>query len=91
MTCPTDEPDPERLLPEDLRATWVVAPRASVWWMFTAGMVLGAGVALTAAGYALGEDGLEAGFPAALLVVVSGRLVAARLERRRVEALRGRV
>jgi hypothetical protein len=84
------DPDPQNLLPAGLRAGWAVVPRSSLYGLFVAGAVLGAGAALSAVGFALGHDPLRWGFPVALALAGLGRVAWDRAERRRLNDLRGR-
>ncbi len=56
---PDDDPEPQELLPEELRQDWVVLPKWSPTQIFLVGFLLGAGAALFAYGLAVG-DGLAA-------------------------------
>ena len=78
------EPDPQNLLPADLRAGWAVVPRATLYWLFAAGAILGAGAALSAVGFALGPDALRWGFPAALGLTMVRRIALSRIGQRAI-------
>ena len=66
------EPDPQLLLPEALRGDWVVLPKRSAYWLFSAGAILGTGLGLTVAGLGPLPTGLRWGLGAAVLLVMAG-------------------
>jgi hypothetical protein len=61
--------DPNRMLPTDLRAAWLVVPRAFLLRLLLAGALLGAGIATTAVGFASGSSTLMVGLPVALIAL----------------------
>ena len=63
-----DEPDPQLLLPEELRDKWAVLPRVELYQMFCAGSLIGAGVCARVIGFVSGPRFLWYGFPVALLL-----------------------
>lgn len=85
------DPDPQELLPASLRAAWAVVPRATLYWLFIAGALLGAGAAVSVVGFATGDANLRYGWPIGFgVAALVGRIVYARVEDRRIASLRGR-
>ena len=83
--------DPQTLLPPELRSDWAVVPRLSLYWLFTAGAIVGAGAALSVVGFVIGGPAaLRWVFPAALVVAASVQVFVSRGERNRLAALRDR-
>ena len=60
------EPDPQLLLPEELRATWAVVPRDSLYQLFLVACLLGAGTSLSIVGFIRNDRLLWYGLPVAL-------------------------
>jgi hypothetical protein len=61
-----EEPDPQRLLPEELRPLWAVVPKALLYQMVLVGALLGAGAATSAYAFLLGEPRGWYAFPLAI-------------------------
>jgi hypothetical protein len=92
MADATDSgPDPQDLLPADLRSEWAVIPTVELYWVFVVGAIFGAGVALNICGFAFGHEGLRWGFLAALSLSFVGSKVMSIGHGRRVRMLKGRV
>lgn len=87
MRIKPDEPDPQRLLPEELRSTWFVAPRVSATQLVIVGMILGAGIALTVVGLVLGNRWLFSSWLFALALCYVQNKVFRRIENRHVRRL----
>jgi len=85
------EPDPQDLLPADVRSAWAVVPPVELYWMVVVGAIFGAGVALSICGIAFGHEGLRWGFPAAFVLCWAGSKVMSMGHEQRVRMLRGRV
>lgn len=85
------EPDPQDLLPADLRSEWAVIPTVELYWVVVVGAIFGAGGALSICGVAFGHEGLRWGFPAALVLSFVGSKVMSMGHARRIRMLRGRV
>ncbi|MEQ8844176.1 MAG: hypothetical protein RIB58_04910 [Phycisphaerales bacterium] len=62
------EPDPQELLPPDLRRTWAAVPRATLYQVCLVGAILGAGTALSVAGLIVGSNPMYYGFPVAVVL-----------------------
>ncbi len=90
MSDGVTEPDPQHLLPDDLRARWAVVPRASLYGLFAAGVLLGAGAGLAAAGALGGDRRLGWAFPVALLLSLLVGELLRRRDRQRLRELAGR-
>lgn len=81
------EPDPQELLPEELRGKWAAVPRDTLYQLFLVGTILGAGTALSIAGLIVGSNPMKFGIPVALAVAqLQNRLFP--WERRAVSELR---
>ena len=81
------DPDPQLLLPEELRAKWAVGPKTSLYQIFLVGAVLGAGLALSIVGIAQGPEFLKGSFPIALALCYLQNKVYSRIENRRLRDL----
>ena len=81
------DPDPQELLPEELRHRWAVVPRDTRYQMLLVGTLLGAGTALSVAGLIVGSNPMKFGFPIALVLAQLQNWVFP-WERRAVSALR---
>lgn len=66
----TIEPDPQRLLPPDLRSQWAVVPRDVLYQALLVGGLLGAGIALSIVGFVLDVRALWLAFPVAGLLAL---------------------
>lgn len=84
------DPDPQQLLPEELRSEWVAAPKTSLYQLLLVGLILGAGLALTTVGIAQGSKYLTLGFPVAMAVCHIQNKVFSGVERRRLEEMKSR-
>jgi hypothetical protein len=62
------EPDPQELLPPDLRQTWAAVPRDTLYQLCLVGAILGAGTALSVAGLIVGSHPMYYGFPVAVVL-----------------------
>ena len=71
-----DDPEPQELLPEELRQDWVALPRRLPAQILLVGFLLGAGLALFAYGLAVG-DGLAVSMlgVALALAVLQNKLI----------------
>ena len=92
MAHPTSarDPDPQRLIDPALGASWVVLSRDTPARMLIAGAILGAGMALSIAGLAIGTRWLWAALPMALVVAQMVRTLYRWSEDRAIEAVRDR-
>ena len=84
------QPDPQELLPADCREDRAVVHRLSLYWLFAAGVLVGAGAALSVVGFLTGDFSLYWAFPVALAVAALGQTVVSWAERRRLAAPRPR-
>jgi hypothetical protein len=87
---PDHDPDPQQLLPEDLRDDWAVVPRDLLYQVVLVGTLLGAGAALSIAGLVTGSKPMWYAFPVALLLAEMQRRRRPWSERRLLDALRER-
>lgn len=62
------EPDPQELLPPELRRTWAAVPRDTLYQVCLVGVLLGAGTAISVAGLIVGSAPMYYGFPVAVVL-----------------------
>jgi len=85
-----DDPDPQELLPVELRADWLVVPKTSLWRLCLAVALIAAGIALSIVGISTGDRMLASAFPAALALAKLQGVLLPWPEERLLAALRAR-
>ena len=83
-----NQPDPQHLLPEPLRETWVVAPKRDLGWLAVSVMLLSIGFALTVLGRILPPSASDWALPIAAVVCFVGRRLQVPAEKRTLDQLR---
>jgi hypothetical protein len=90
MALSTIHPDPQHLLPEDLRDEWAVVPQDSLYQMLLVGALIGVGTALSIVGLIQGNDLLWYAFPVALILAWLQKRLFPWSERRLLKQLQDR-
>lgn len=62
------EPDPQELIPEGMRDSWVAVPRSSLYQLVLVGAILGAGAAVSVVAIGLDAAALRCAFPIAVVL-----------------------